>query len=45
MTDDKKSPIFTDDDHKRLNEDGGDCDRHFLPRPEEPDYKSANDDE
>lgn len=45
MTDNKKPPIFTDDDCIRLNENGNDCDRHFLPRPEEHDDNSANDEE
>ena len=42
MTDEKKPPIFSEDDHKRLNEDSGDHDRHFLPRPEEQEDKSTN---
>lgn len=43
MSEDKKPPIFTDNDHKRLNEDDGDYNRHFLPRPEEQEDKSTND--
>ena len=42
MSDDKKPPIFTDDDRKRLNEDGGDSDRHFLPKPDEREEKQTD---
>lgn len=41
---DNKPPIFTDDDRMHLNENGRDYDRHFLPRPEEQEDKSTNDD-
>lgn len=41
---DNKPPIFTDDDRMRLNENDRDYDRHFLPRPEEQEDKSTNDD-
>ena len=42
MTDNKKPPIFTDDDRIRLNEDNGDYDRHFLPKPDEQEEKQTD---
>lgn len=40
---DNKPPIFTDDDRVRLNENRRDYDIHFLPRPEDKEDKSTND--
>lgn len=45
MTDNKKPPIFTDDDRIRLNENTNDYDRHFLPGPEDQEDESTNDEE
>lgn len=42
MNDEKKPPIFTVNDRKRLNEDGGDYDRHFLPKPDEKEEKQTD---
>lgn len=42
MSNDKKPPIFTDDDQVCLKEDGVDYDRHFLPRPDEREEKQTD---
>ena len=43
MSDDKKPPIFTDDDRVRLKEKSVDYDRHFLPKPGEQEEKQTDD--
>ena len=42
MSNDKKPPIFTDDDRARLKADCVDYDRHFLPRPDEREEKQTD---
>jgi len=43
MNDEKKHPIFTDDELRRLKESSSDYDRHFIPKSEDNDSKTAND--
>ena len=44
MNDEKKPPIFTDGELRRLKESNSDYDRHFIPKPEDAEDDSATND-